>query len=131
MKEREALQKRLEQIDAALGSGALLATPTRAAAAPAPTAAPARRATPAPSASAASKRRGRPPRSGNGLSIREAITRVTSKQALGLTDLVNAVQAIGYKFESKNPRNSVGAYLYSPYGKKHFRRVNGKFSPAK
>lgn len=65
------------------------------------------------------------------MSIREAITKVTAGQPLGLSDLVAAVQRIGYKFESKNPRNSVGAYLYSPHGKKYFKRVNGKFSPLK
>jgi hypothetical protein len=111
LREREAIHKRLQQIDAALGSADLPSART--------------------AVDSAAKRRGRPPRSGNGMSIREAITKVTSKQPLGLSDLVEAVQRIGYKFESNNPRNSVGAYLYSPYGKKHFRRTNGKFSPLK
>jgi len=62
------------------------------------------------------------------MSIREAIAKVTSREPLGLSDLVDAVQKIGYKFESSNPRNSVGAYLYSKHGKKYFKNVGGKFS---
>jgi len=135
-KEREQLQRRLQQIEAALGGAGApapgpVATPAaapkrrgRKPGRPAAVAAPAAPAAPAP-------RRGRPPRVGNTMSIREAIAKVTAREPLGLSDLVNAVQGIGYKFESKNPRNSVGAYLYSKHGKKYFKRANGKFSPVK
>lgn len=111
LKEREALHNRLQQIETALGNV------TEA------------RWTGTSSLGTGPRKRGRPPRSGTGLSIREAITKVTSRQPLGLSELVDAVQRIGYRFESKNPRNSVGAYLYSPHGRKHFKRSNGKFSP--
>jgi hypothetical protein len=115
MTERAALQKRIQQINAALGSGE-----TQTAAAP-----------------AAARKRGRPPGrppgtpriAGNALSIREAITKVTARQPLGVRDIVSAVQKIGYKFQSSNPINSVGAYLYGAHGKKHFKRVDGKFKP--
>jgi hypothetical protein len=126
IKERGALQKRLQQIDAALGNAAV-SSPASAAPSRASKPAPG----PAPTATGLAKKRGRPPRSGNGMSIREAVTKVTSKKPMGLSELVAAVERIGYKFESTNPRNSVGAYLYSPYGKKYFRRVDGKFSPLK
>jgi hypothetical protein len=111
LKERDALHNRLQQIETALGSVAQ------------------GRWVGSSSLATMPRKRGRPPRSGTGLSIREAITKVTARQPLGLSELVDAVQRIGYRFESKNPRNSVGAYLYSPHGRKHFRRVNGKFSP--
>ncbi len=68
------------------------------------------------------------PRSDNDISIREAIMRVTSKEPLTVRDIVPAVQKLGYKFQSSNPVNSVGAYLYGAHGKKHFKRSKGKFS---
>jgi hypothetical protein len=111
LKEREALHNRLQQIETALGSvGESRWTHTS-------------------SLTSGPRKRGRPPRSGAGLSIREAIAKVTARQPMGLSELVDAVQRIGYRFESKNPRNSVGAYLYSPHGRKYFKRANGKFSP--
>jgi hypothetical protein len=36
------------------------------------------------------------------------------------------VQKLGYKFASKNPQNSVGAFLYSATGKKHFKKGERK-----
>jgi hypothetical protein len=66
-------------------------------------------------------------RGGNTMSFREAVGRVTADGPLSVRDLVEAVQKIGYKFESKDPIKSVGAYLYGK-GKKHFKRADGKFS---
>jgi len=121
--ERAALQRRLKEIDAALGTES---------SSPAAAAAPARRgrppgrprATPAPGA----PRRGpgRPPR--NDLSMRDAIARAIESRPLAIRDIVDSMQRLGFIFKSKNPVNSVGAYLYGPEGKKHFKRADGKFS---
>ena len=97
LSEREVIVKRLEQIDAALGSSSGLA--------------------------AAGPRLGRPPgrrgrRASNSMNIREAIAKVTARKALGVREIVDEVQKIGYKFSSSNPVNSVGAYLYGAHGKK-------------
>ena len=118
LSEREAIQKRLQQINAALGggsiTGAAISAPVSAASAP--------------------KRRGRPPgkphSTANAMPIREAIAKVTAKQPLSVREIVDAVQKVGYKFQSSNPVNSVGAYLYGAHGKKHFKRANGKFRAA-
>ena len=120
LRERETIQKRLQQINAALAGGSA-PTPGRP---PAPVPSP----KPAAPHATAQRRRGRPPSHGNSLSIREAVSKVTAQKALGLSEIVQAVQAIGYNFTSKDPRNSVGAFLYGPHGKKIFKRVNGKFS---
>ena len=63
------------------------------------------------------------------LTIRDAITTATQRGPVGISDLVPAVKKLGYKFTSKNPVNSLGAYLYGPAGKEHFRRVEGGFIP--
>jgi hypothetical protein len=98
--------------------------------------------------SPASPRRGRPPgsknapakssaptgqggRGGNSMSFREAAAQVTAKQPLSVREIVEAVQKIGYKFQSADPIKSVGAYLYGKEGKKHFKRADGKFSAEK
>jgi len=116
--ERDTIQKRLQQINAALGGGpSLKGTAT----APAPM-----RTPPAKRQKRSSKLA--PPRSDNEMSIREAITKATSKHPLSIREIVDAVQKLGYKFKSTNPVNSVGAYLYGAHGKKHFKRKDGKFS---
>ena len=107
LREREAIQQRLQRIDAALaGQG---------------------------QASALTQQKGRrrtgTSRPENTMNIREAIIQVTAKKALTVREIVEAVQKIGYRFQSANPVNSVGAYLYGA-GKKDFRRKDGKFAPA-
>jgi hypothetical protein len=62
----------------------------------------------------------------NTMNIKEAITKVTAKSPLTVREIVEAVQAIGYKFTTRNPINSVGAYLYGA-GKKQFTRKEGNF----
>jgi hypothetical protein len=57
------------------------------------------------------------------------MTQVTSRQPLSVREIVEAVRSAGHKFESSDPIKSVGAYLYGPEGKKHFKRNDGKFSP--
>lgn len=106
LREREAIQQRLQRIDAALAG---------------------RGETPAPSKQ---KTHGRTQgsRPENTMNIREAIVRVTAKKPLSVREIVEAVQKIGYRFQSANPVNSVGAYLYGA-GKKVFKRTDGKFAP--
>jgi hypothetical protein len=76
-------------------------------------------------------RRKEPPatRPANKLKLRDAISKVSGKKPLSVREIVEAVQKLGYQFQSSNPVNSVGAFLYGPSGKKHFKRMNGKFAP--
>jgi len=124
--ERAAILVRLAELDRALGSGAQASV--------------AGGEIPIPFA-LAPKRRGRPPGSGrrgrggrratapdgSKLGMREAITQATAQGAMIIRDLVPAMQKLGYKFSSKNPVNSVGAYLYGPTGKKYFKKRDGGF----
>jgi len=104
--ERQALQQRLDRINTALGvDGPLPSMPTSVT---------------RPSRSAT--------RPNNALTLRESIAQITSQRPLYIRQIVQTLQKSGYKFTSTNPVNSVGAYLYGG-GKKHFSRVNGKFSP--
>ena len=106
-RERTDLLKRLNQIEEALnGAGS-----------------------PAAFIKAGGGRGRRGPRARNKLTVREAIAKATASKPLGLAEIVVAVRKIGYKFTSKNPQNSVGAYLYGADGRKHFKRVDGKFAP--
>jgi hypothetical protein len=97
LEERRKLALRMAEIDAALN----LATP--------------------PSA-----KRVLGPRPTNSMTMREAIEKVLKKRALSIREIVTELNGIGYKFSSKNPVNSLGAYLYGA-GKSHFRRKNGRF----
>jgi hypothetical protein len=105
--EREAILKRLQQIDSAL-AGRVDTAPV------------------SPKKPVASRTRSKRPQ--NQLNIRESITKVTQSKALSIAEIVAAVQKVGYKFATSNPQNSVGAFLYG-YGKKYFKRAKGKFSP--
>src|SRR6266576_6029541 len=95
--EREVIRKRLQQIDTALGgaAGKISAPPAQKKAAP-----------------RSAKPSARPSRASNTMSIREAVAKVTAKKPLSVREIVEAVQKIGYKFTSRDPVNSVGAYLY-------------------
>ena len=108
--ERAKIQERLQQIEAALGDGG-----------------PAAFIRSGQNGVAPSRRRG--PRARNTLTVREAVAKATASRPLGLSEIVLAVGKLGYKFTSKNPQNSLGAYLYGKDGRKHFKRVNGKFAP--
>lgn len=110
LREREAIQSRLQRINAALGG----MKPTD-------------ETTPSPSS--LPKRRGRPPgrKPRSLLNAREAIIQVTAKQPLTIHEIVAAVQRIGYRFATKNPAGSVSAFLYSKAGKKLIKRAGGKF----
>ena len=65
-----------------------------------------------------------------GLTARTPVV-VTKRGHLGgpleIRELVVAVEKLGYRFKSKNPANSLGAFLYGPEGKQHFKKVAGGF----
>ncbi len=64
----------------------------------------------------------------NDLSLKEAILQVIKGKALTKDEVHSAITAIGYKFNTGNPLNSIGTVLY---GKKpKFKNDGGKFSLA-
>ena len=109
--ERDTLQKRLQRLDAALAGDApsskLNNTSQKAKVIDRPTK--------------------QPSRPQNATNLRDAITAAIAKMPLSVREIVESVQKNGYTFASSNPVNSVGAFLYGTQGKKHFKRVNGKF----
>ena len=128
-KERDAIQQRLQELNAALGGngGEVVAS------AVVPVAK--KRGRPAGSSNKVKNAPAPKPvlakggkRPQNKLTMQQAIAQVTAQQPLGVNDVVAAMKKIGYIFQGAKPANSVGAYLYSG-GKKHFKRVDGKFSP--
>lgn len=130
-RERTALQARLRQIDEALGvvsaSAPSSAEQPRRGRPPGSSTA---RPSAAPVKSVA--RRGRPPGGGqNKMGMRETITKLVSGSPLPISAIVDGMKKGGYVFKSKNPTNSVGAYLYGNEGRKHFVRNDGKFSAKK
>jgi hypothetical protein len=121
--ERDALRARLFEINAALGleSGSDSPVPSVSsilAPRQSPKKQPRRVTTPSRRAAAAATK----------LTMRDAIKIATARRALGIGDLVGAMQQLGYQFTSKKPANSLGAYLYGPSGKEHFKRVDGRFT---
>ncbi|MFT4586534.1 MAG: hypothetical protein ACI8QF_000617 [Limisphaerales bacterium] len=107
--EQARITQRLAEIDQALGSG------------DAPVAKPA----PVPKA-AGPGRRGR---GGNKLTMREAVTQVLQGTALKKAGILDALKASSYRFNTKNPANSLGVLLYG--NKQLFKNVKGVFSLAK
>jgi hypothetical protein len=105
--ERAALQRRLSEINQVLGSSE---APAEASTAPM-----------RPETQARSRR------FRSSMTLREAVTRVISEKPLTRKEIVDAIQEIGFRFASKNPMNSLGAFLYSH--KKEFKNDGGKFSP--
>jgi hypothetical protein len=113
-KERLALQKRLADLNAAFGSeeekvdSAPAALPTQGAA-------PTRKITAI-----------RQPKSvKNKMTLREAVTQVTKDKALTRREIIDAVQKAGFQFASKDPMNSLGAFLYT--NKRTFKNEDGKW----
>jgi len=51
---------------------------------------------------------------------------VTTGKPLGKSEILEAVQKLGYRFAAKNPVNSLNTVLYSGDS---FKNQNGKFSP--
>lgn len=106
--ERDAIQKRLQELNAALGD----------AKAPA-------------SASPAIKKLGRPPgkakRVENTMSLREAVLKVLTATPVTRQELLAAVLKVGYRFSGSQPLNSLQTFLYGS-GKKLVKNVDGKFA---
>ncbi|MCW5558375.1 MAG: hypothetical protein KIT22_11160 [Verrucomicrobiae bacterium] len=78
-------------------------------------------------------RRGRPPgprkggkRAHNALSLREAVLTVTKAKPLPKTEILSAVQKLGYQFTAKDPLNSLNTLLYTD---KRIKNYDGKFGP--
>jgi hypothetical protein len=117
-KERSQIQDRLKAIDAALAGGGEIPVPFRSV----------RKAKPAskkPKAAAPAARGGGAKRIKNKLTLREAITQVTKDKALTRREIVDAVQKVGFRFASKDPMNSLGAFLYTH--KSQFKNEDGKW----
>lgn len=103
--ERNELQERLRQIDAALGVS---------------------EARSAPAESFSRKATGRRGRPAGGLSLREAVQQVIKDRVMTKEEILEGIKNLGYRFATNNPMNSLGVILY---GKKpKFRNENGRFS---
>ena len=89
LKEKTSLEARLERINEALGFG------------PAPAMAPARKVSPP-----ARKRE-------NKLSLREAVIAATKAKPLTKQEILQAVEKLGYRFNTKNPMNTLNVLLYT------------------
>jgi hypothetical protein len=63
----------------------------------------------------------------NEMTLRDAIAKVVKRSPKTLNEIVDGVTALGYKFASQRPANSVGAFLYGRHGKKDFRAREGRF----
>ena len=109
LKEKDELQARLQQINEALGEAS--AATARSAATP-PSAVPRR-----------GGRRGN--RSGTP-SLREAVLQVASGESLTKQEILDRVRALGYRFSTNNPMNSLGVILYGKNPR--FKNQNGRFS---
>jgi hypothetical protein len=96
MEEKSQLQSRLAEINQVLGpdSGEVPSANARAQV-----------------VATAKPRRGR--RTRNTMSMREAVLKALSKGPVARKDLVRAIEAVGYKFASRNPLNSIGSILYA------------------
>ena len=110
IQEKTRLENRLREINSALGQGAGVGSPSQGGAA----------------GKAVSVRRGRRgPRTG--LSLRDAVLQVTGKGPLNKEQILDAIKALGYRFSTNNPLNSLGVILYGKNPK--FRNEGGRFSP--
>jgi len=67
-------------------------------------------------------------RARNELSMKEAAVKALAGRPLSRTELLAAVQKLGYTFTAKNPLNSLSTLLYSD---KSFKNSDGKFSVGK
>ena len=121
MREKQETERRLQEINAALGeeSGAS-ETPSGP-----------RAETGAPQAVVPqqSNRGGRGRRASNGgLSLREAVLQLTAQRAMTKEEILQGVKQLGYKFSTNNPLNSLGVILYGKNPR--FKNEQGRFSPA-
>jgi hypothetical protein len=109
IEEKSQLESRLNEINQVLGAETTSTQATQPAAAP---------SRPGP-------RRGRRPSGGNTMSMREAVLKALAKGPVARKDLVKAVEGVGYKFNTKNPLNSIGSVLYNK--KSGVKSKNGTF----
>ena len=108
LKERSQIERRLEQINKALGGSTEASYEADEPVASSSSHTPASRT-----------RR-------NKVSLKKLVTQMLSEKSLTKEELLKAVVATGYKFSTKNPLNSMGVILYGKDPK--FRNVDGKFS---
>jgi hypothetical protein len=66
-------------------------------------------------------------RPGGGVTLREAVTKLTSARPLTKKEIVAALPTTGYKTKSTNPANLLNALFYGKNAA--FKNVDGKFSP--
>lgn len=59
--------------------------------------------------------------------MRDGIIAALNGGAMPIRPLVDAMQKNGFQFKTRNPVNSVGAYLYSAEALEHFTRKDGTF----
>ena len=68
-------------------------------------------------------------RAKNTLSLKEAVLQATTGSPVTKEEILQAVQKLGYAFNTTTPMNSINVVLY---GKKpKFKNEDGKFSPVK
>jgi hypothetical protein len=103
--ERKALQKRLQQIDQAVGGE--IPVPFERKAGP-----------------SAVSRRSRPR---NSMSLREAVAQVLNSTPISRQELLAKLERAGYRFATSNPLNSLQTFLYGS-GKKFVKNVDGNFA---
>ena len=66
----------------------------------------------------------------NILSLHEAVTCITARKPLKLSEIVTRLAKLKYRFNTDDPLQEVEAYLASVEGRRRFRRTSGRFSPA-
>jgi len=65
-------------------------------------------------------------RASNAMSLKEAVFKVIEGKSLTKHEVLDAVLALGYKFSTHDPLNSLGVVLYGKNPK--FKRIHGRFS---
>lgn len=134
LRDKAELEARLSEINKALGAVSASVEATAEAPrrgrkpgrkpGPKPGRKPGRKPGPKP-ADGAPKMRGN--RAGNTISLRDAVKQVTKEKPLSRQEILDAVQALGYKFKAKDPLNSLSTLLYTD---KTIKNHGGKFGPA-
>ncbi|MBX3731992.1 MAG: hypothetical protein KF791_05310 [Verrucomicrobiae bacterium] len=130
LKRQAEIQDELARIEEALGGAPAAPAPVRpraraeAVEVQDPTPAPTRgRGRPKGSGSGA---RGPRKRASNSMSLAEAVLTVTRAKPLSKTEILAAVDRLGYKFSAKDPLNSLNTTLYS---NKKIKNFGGTFGP--
>jgi hypothetical protein len=115
--ERDALMRRLAEINQALGEETAAAPSSIAPAAPQQK----------PRGSTAPSRTRSRARSKNPISLREAVLQVTTGRPMTKQEIINAVEKLGYTFRGSDPKNVLGTVIYGKNPR--FKNEGGKFSP--